>query len=303
MAVVVVMVYGVAGYVLLEGWPVLDALYMTMLTMTTVGFREVRQLDASGQVFTITLAVLGVGVALTGVSIAAAAIAEGELGGRARRRRMDRRIGSLTDHFIVCAYGRVGRAAVRELKGSGLSLVVVDPKEELRDRMEADDVLFIVDDCASEPILRQAGVERARGLICAVDSDATNVYITLTARSINPDIFIVARASEPGSAGRLEKAGADRVVSPFVSSGRHMVRMALDPGLVDVFDEGSRAHRAIDVEEHLVESGSDLEGRMVGELQAPALALRTASGRIHAAPESTTRLAVGDVVLLLRERS
>lgn len=285
----------------LEGWSFIDALYMTIITMTTVGFREVRELDTSGQVFTMTLAALGVGVALTGVSVVAAIIAEGEIGGRARRRRMERRIGSLENHFIVCAYGRVGRAAVRELKASGLPLVVVDPKEELHDRMEADGVLHILDDCASEPVLRQAGVERARVLICAVDSDATNVYITLTARSINPRLFIVARASEPGSAERLERAGANRVVSPFVSSGRHMVRMAMDPGIVDVFDAGSRAERSIDVEERLIEDGSDLAGRTVAELPARALAVRRVDGRIETAPDGTAQLAVGDVVLLLNE--
>lgn len=301
LASVCVVLYGVIGYMALEGWSFIDAMYMTVITVTTVGFREVHELDTSGEVFTMTLAALGVGVALTGVSIVAAIIAAGELGGRARRRRMERRIEALQNHFIVCAYGRVGRAAVRELKASGLPLVVVDPKEELRDRMEADDVLYIVDDCSSEPVLRQAGVERAGGLICAVDSDATNVYIALTARSINPNLFIVARASEPGSAERLERAGANRVVSPFVSSGRHMVRMALDPGIVDLFDAGSRAERSIDVEERLIEAGSDLAGRTVAELPSPALAVKRADGRIETALDGTMPLGAGDVVLLLNE--
>ena len=152
---------------------------------------------------------------------------------------MEKRIEALRGHFIVCAYGRVGRAAVRELEAAGLPFVVVDPKEDLRERMDEDALLYLVDDPSLEPVLRRAGVERARGLLCAVDSDATNVFITLTARQMNPDLFIVARASDPGSTERLERAGADRVVSPFVSSGRHMVRMAQDPSIVDLFDEGS----------------------------------------------------------------
>lgn len=291
-----VVVYGVAGYMLLEGWSFDDALYMTVMTMTTVGFREVRPLDTGGRMFTLSLIVLGVGIALVGISLAAAVIAEGELGGSTRRRRMTKRIDELRDHFIVCAYGRVGRATVRELQAAGAPFVVIDPKEELRERMEADGVPYIVDDPSNEPVLRQAGVDRARALICAVDSDATNVYITLTARSINPDLFIVARASERGIAERLEQAGANRVVSPFVSSGRHMVRMAVDPSIVDVFDETARS---IPVAERVVAQGSDLEGVRVDAVGAPVLALRRPDGSTLASPSADTVIAAGDVVLLL----
>jgi voltage-gated potassium channel len=296
LALVGVVVCGVAGYMLLEGWSFDDSLYMTVITMTTVGFHEVRPLDTGGRMFTLTLIVLGVGIALVGVSLAAAVIAEGELGGNTRRRRMTKRIEGLHGHFIVCAYGRVGRAAVRELQAVGLPFVVVDPDEELRERMETDGVPFIVDDPSNEPVLRGAGIDRARGLICAVDSDATNVYITLTARSINPGLFIVARASERGTAERLERAGANRVVSPFVSSGRHMVRMAIDPSIVDVFDETARS---IPVAERHVVAGSDLDGAQVGTVGAPILALRRADGSTVASPAAETTIRAGDVVLLL----
>ena len=245
LALFVVFVAGVVGYMVLEGWGFGDALYMTVITMTTVGFKEVRPLDESGQWLTLTIIVLGVAIALVGISLTAAIIAQAEIGGTTRRRRMDKRIEALRGHFIVCAYGRVGRAAVRELEAAGLPFVVVDPKEDLRERMDEDALLYLVDDPSLEPVLRRAGVERARGLLCAVDSDATNVFITLTARQMNPDLFIVARASDPGPTERLERAGADRVVSPFVSSGRHMVRMAQDPSIVDLFDEGSGADRSI----------------------------------------------------------
>jgi voltage-gated potassium channel len=298
-ALLVVLTYGVAGYMLLEGWGFFDALYMTVTTMTTVGFREVQELDTGGRIFTLTVVVLGVGVALVGISLASALIAEAELAGVGRRRRMDRRIEMLQDHFIVCAYGRVGRAAVRELDAAGMPYVVLDTKEELRERMEADGVPFLVEDPSLEPTLRKAGVDRARALICAVDSDATNVYITLTARALNPSLFIVARASEPGSAERLERAGADRIVSPFVSSGRHMVRMARDPGIVDLFDEGSGGQRSIEVEERLVEPGSHLVGRTVAEVPGAVLAVRRAGGHVHPSPPADLALDPGDVVLLL----
>jgi voltage-gated potassium channel len=265
--------YGIAGYMLLEGWPFRDALYMTIETMTTVGFREVRPLDEGGQIFTLSVIVLGVGVALVGISLAAAVLAEAEIGGSTRRRRMDRRIDALRDHFIVCAYGRVGRAAARELEAAGLPFVVVDPKEDLRERMEHDGVTYIL------------------------DSDATNVYITLTARSINPALFIVARASERGIAERLERAGAKRVVSPYVSSGRHMVRMAKDPSVVDPFEET----RSIPIEERVVEAGSALDGEHVAEVGATVLVIRRDGAGTILQPSPDVMLRAGDVILLLEE--
>jgi voltage-gated potassium channel len=300
LALVAVVIYGTAGYVVFEGWTVFEALYMTVMTMTTVGFREVRPLDTGGQLFTLTVIMLGVGVALVGISVTAAMLASEEIGGGRRRKRMERTIGELHDHFIVCAYGRVGRAAVRELAAARLPFVVLDPNEGLRERMEADDIPYLVEDPTLEPVLRKAGVERARGLLCAVDSDATNVYITLTARALNPDLFIVARASEPGSAERLERAGANRVVSPFVSSGRHMVRMARDPAIIDLFDEGSGRRHSIEVEERTIEPGSSLEGRPVSDAPGPVLAVRR-GGEVLAAPDPGVTLQRDDVVLMLRD--
>lgn len=301
LALLGVVVYGTLGYIVFEDWDFFDAIYMTVMTMTTVGFGEVRPLDTSGRMFTLSVIVLGVGVALVGISLTAALIAEAELGGLTRRRRMQKRIDELHDHFIVCAYGRVGRAAVRELQAAQLPLLVVDPKEELRDRMEDDGVPYLVDDPSLEPVLRRAGVDRARGMICAVDSDATNVYITLTARSMNPRLFIVARSSEPGSAERLERAGADRVVSPYVSSGRHMVRMAQDPSIADPFDLSGGPSRSIDVEERTISAASTLAGKTVQDAPGSVLAIRRADGQVEAGPSSDLELREGDVVLLLRD--
>jgi voltage-gated potassium channel len=294
-------VYGVIGYWAFEGWSFLDALYMTVTTLTTVGFREVRELDTSGRIFTLSLLVMGVSVLLVGISFTAAVLAEAEMGGRSRRRRMERRIASMHDHYIVCAYGRVGRAAVRELEAAGVPFVVLDPNEDLEERMNEDGVAYLIDDPSLEPALREAGVDRARALLCAVDSDATNVYITLTARQMKPDLFIVARASEPGSAERLERAGADRVVSPYVSSGRHMVRMARDPSIVDVFDSGSTARRSLPVTERLIDDASELRGRSIADVGAPVLAIRRSDGATVPNPAGATRLEVGDVVLLLQD--
>ena len=294
-----VVLYGTVGYILLEGWSAMDALYMTITTMTTVGFREVRELDSGGRLFTLSVVILGVGAALIGITLLAGAIAEAELGGRTRRRWMAKRIADLEEHFIVCAYGRVGRAAVLELQAAEVPFVVVDPKEELRARMERDEVTFLIDDPSLEPVLRHVRVEAARGLICAVDSDATNVFITLAARSLNPDLFIVARASEPDSHDRLARAGADRVVSPYASSGRHMVKMALDPTVVDLLDEADD-RGSIDVEERRIDPPSNLIGTTVGESKAPILAIRRSDGRLEPRPGADAVVEEGDVVLLLR---
>jgi voltage-gated potassium channel len=165
--------------------------------------------------------------------------------------------------------------------------------------MERDEVTFLIDDPSLEPVLRHVRVEAARGLICAVDSDATNVFITLAARSLNPDLFIVARASEPGSQDRLARAGADRVVSPYASSGRHMVKMALDPTVVDLLDEADD-RGSIDVEEKRIDSPSNLIGTTVGESKVPILAIRRSDGRLEPRPDADVVVEEGDVVLLLR---
>lgn len=303
LAVVLALAYGVAGYMLLEGWRFLDALYMTVTTLTTVGFREVRPLDDGGMVFTLTVITIGVGLVLTTVTAVAQWVLEGQWGERTRRHRMQRRIDDLTGHFIVCAYGRVGRAVARELEGQGASFVVVDPDERLLERMRDDGVAYLIDDPSHETVLHNAGVERARGLVCAVDSDATNVFIALVARALNPDLFIVARASEPGSDQRLLRAGANRVVSPFVSSGRHMALVAMRPSADDVVALGTSGAASMALEEVRVDQGSLLEGMSVGQAlgSTPVLAVRHAGGQIIPNPPANLQLRQGDLVLLLGE--
>ena len=288
---------------LVEGWRFIDALYMTVITLTTVGFREVRQLDDTGIVFTISLITIGVGLVLVTVTVIAQWVLEGRFGERNRRKRMQRRIDKLANHFIVCGYGRVGRAVARELESERAPFAVVELEEDLLQRMEADDVAHVFDDATRESALRRAGVERARGLVCAVDSDATNVYITLVARGLNPELFIVARASEPGSDQRLLRAGADRVVSPFVSSGRHMALVAMRPRVSDVVEFETPDTSSIKLEEIRIESGSPFADQDVHDAfgGVPVLAVRHAGGQITVNPPPDARLLVGDIVLMLGE--
>jgi voltage-gated potassium channel len=300
--VAIVVTYGTAGY-LLMGWSLLDALYMTLTTLTTVGFQEIRPLTAGGRIFTMTVIVFGVIALLVTVSVLAGWVAEGALGESRRRRRMQREVDRLDDHFIICAYGRVGKAVAREFEAVDQPFVVIDALEEKEEEMIEDGVLYMIEDPSHEAVLKEAGVERARGLVCAVDSDATNVYIALIARSLNDDIFIVARASEPDSAVRLYRAGADRVISPYVTSGRHMAHLALRPQVVDYMEMASGDSRSLRLEEIEVDERSALVNQTVQEACGGAypLAIRHSDGEVEPNPDPQKQLHAGDLLVLLGE--
>lgn len=296
--VVILFVYGVIGYIVL-GYSAGESIHNTILVLTTVGYTPVDP-STSEKLFTASVAALGVALFLAALAVFAAAIAEGRIGETSRRRRMDRRISSLSNHFIVCAYGRVGRTIARELEAEGTPFAVVDRLEELEESMRADGVLYLIADPTQESALRQAGIEQARALITAVDSDADNVYITLTARSLNPNVFIVARASEAAAADRLYRAGADRVVSPYVSSGRHMALLAMQPGVLDYLDLAGERMR---LEELVVDRTSPMVGSSLAKAAGAStpLAVRRADGEVLSAPSPDVLLAEGDLILLLGE--
>ncbi|HEX2293707.1 MAG TPA: potassium channel family protein [Actinomycetota bacterium] len=296
-------VYGIAGYMLIEGWSFLDAVYMVVLILSSVGFREVRPLDTGGQVFTLTLMILGVTLLLTTVALLAQVVAEGGLGARGRRRRMQRTIDRMSGHFIVCGYGRVGRTVAHELEGEGAPFVVVDRNDELEAELMRDGVVNLIGDASSDDTLKAAGIDRAKALVCALDSDANNVFVTIVARALSPDVYIVARASQATAADRMYKAGADRVVSPYVSSGRHMALLALRPRVVDYMDVTSDDGPGLRLEEVVVEARSTLEGRLLSEIAGDAvpLVVKTVDGRLIQMPDPTMRLGAGDVIVLLSD--
>jgi voltage-gated potassium channel len=296
-------VYGVAGYMLLEGWSLLDAVYMVVLILSSVGFREVRPLDTGGQVFTLSLIVLGVTLLLITVALLAQVVAEGGRGARGRRRRMQRAIDRMSGHFIVCGYGRVGRTVARELEGDGAPFVVVDRDDELEEELVRDGVVNMIGDATSDETLVAAGIHRANALVCALDSDANNVFVTVVARSLSPDVYIVARASQETAADRMYKAGADRVVSPYVSSGRHMALLALRPRVVDYMDVTTDEGPGLRLEEVVVEARSSLEGRQLSEIAGDAVpvVVKRVDGELFQPPDPKMRLGAGDVVVLLSD--
>ncbi len=241
---------GTAGYVVLQGWSVSDALYMTVITLTTVGFKEVADLDTVGRAWTMLLAIAAVGIIFGTVGLVAEALLSDATSGRREAKRMDQALAALRDHYIVCGYGRVGSIVARELVHGGHRVVVVDIRPESLEAARADGHLAVAGDGTSDAILHRAGVERAKGLVTSIDSDANNVFVTLSARAMNPGLFIVSRASARETEAKLSQAGADRVVSPYRMAGRRIAELAVRPQVADFIDAAlSHGQLAFSMEE------------------------------------------------------
>jgi voltage-gated potassium channel len=314
-AVALIVAIGSVGYVAL-GWPVGDAAYMTVITLTTVGFREVRELDTLGRVWTMLLAVAGVGIIFGSVGVVAEAVLSDAVSGRGEAKRMAQSVAELRRHFILCGYGRVGSTVARELAHAGDRFVVVDINPASLTTAERDGYLVVIGDATSDAILVEAGIERARGLITTIDSDANNVYVTLSARALNPGLFIVARANETGSEAKLMQAGADRVVSPYSRAGRQIAELAVRPRVADFIDFAlSHGELAFSIEEVEIAPEGPLAGRTVAALREDgifALAIvrgdhdyepNPAAGRILAAGENLIVSGSAETLRELRGRA
>ena len=252
---------GTAGYMYLEGWPVQQALYMTVITLSTVGFGEAAPLSVHGKWFTI--AFIGLGFTAAGVAVAGitAFLVQGELKNLVRGRRVDRQIERLQNHYVLCGCGAVGREIALEFTRANVPFVIVEISAEEAQIPPDLNALVIEGDASSEDVLRRAGVARARGLIAAMGHDPENVFVTLTARQLNPDIQIVARANEKGTESKLLHAGADRVISPFEIAGRQMASTVLRPSVLSFLDT---VVHAAGVDLHLEEVSVDASSTMVG---------------------------------------
>ena len=265
--IVLIMLTGTLGYMLIEGWDALDALYMTVTTMATVGFGEIHPLSPRGRLFTIALIVLGVGGALYLLTTMMQFVFEGHLGRNLERRRMQRRIESLRDHFILCGFGRVGRQVAHDFRAAGVPFVVIDVNQSSLDAASEEGCLCIRGDAAEDETLRRAGIEMARGLVTCVNSDADNIFVTLSARALRSDLFIVARGNNDEAAPKLRRAGANRVVSPYSIGGRQMAMLATRPTAVELIDR-VLSHADVDLllEDFTVREGSALIGKSVQEV-------------------------------------
>ncbi len=290
---------GTAGYVVLFGWSVSDGLFMTVITMTTVGFQEVRNLDGFPErAWTMLLSVGGVAIIFGTIGIVAETIISEAASGRREVRRMREAVAALHGHYIVCGYGRVGSTVAREFEHTGEQLVIIDVLQGSLERATRAGHLVVEGDATDDATLRAAGVERARGLVACIDSDANNVYVVLSARSMNPGLFIVARANTEGSEAKLIQAGANRVVSPYTNAGRRIAELAVRPHVADYIDAAlSHGNLTISLEDVEVRAGSSLVGVTVAALRADGvvtLAILRQDGDYEPNPPDARSLAVGE---------
>jgi voltage-gated potassium channel len=299
-----VVAFGTVGYVLVEGWSFGDAFFMTVTTITTVGYREVRELDTAGRVLTMILILTGVGAAFYTLTAMVAAIIEGDLRQVFGARRMRTAIERLRDHHIICGYGRVGQEIGRELGERKTPFVIVDSDPEVVQRVLEERLFVIEGNATSDGTLIAAGIQRCRALYAASDSDATNVYITLTAKSLNPNAFVIARVSTPTVETKLRQAGADRIISPYSISGRRMALAGLQPIITDFIDllpADSQEDRVL--AEVFIDQASGLVGRELGDAlkdcdDVVALAVRDAAGELNIGPPRSRPLAEGETLVV-----
>ncbi len=296
---------GTLGYVLIERWSWFDALYQTVTTVSTVGFREVRPLSRPGQVFTMVLIIGGVGTVFYTLTAAVTMAVEGELVEYFGKRRMTGRIASMRGHYIVCGFGRVGREIAREFHSRGIDFVVIDPNPEVHGILRSYGYHYVDGNATDDETLLAAGVRRAGGLLAAADSDTDNTYIVLSARALNPNVHIIARAGQTSTEPKLMRAGADRVISPYSIAGRHMAVAAIQPAMVDFMTTALRSQEGdLILAELTVTPASGLAGRPLGQVFSAhnatmVLALRRETGELLAGPDAGLELRPGDQIIVL----
>ncbi len=297
-----VLAFGIVGYLFL-GFSPLDAVYMTVMTVSTVGFGEVEPLSRLGVAFTVVLILVGVSSALYAFSVIVEGVIEGRVNELLGRRRMNQSIASVSGHVIVCGWGLVGHAIAEEIAETKQELVIVEIEP---DKVNGVEHRVVIGDATTDEVLRQAGIDRAAALVAAVDGDAENSFITLSARSLNPDLFIVSRARSRDSGEKLMRAGADRVVNPQSIGGVRMAAFVLHPNVAEFVDvvmhERSLEFR---LEEVAVVEGSPLVGKTLrdthlrDETGALVLALRRRDGSFETNPSPDEVISKGEVIIAI----
>lgn len=287
-----------------------DSFYFTLITLTTVGYGEPEHTTEGARYFTAALIILGVGTLGYALSSAAQAVIESELLSTFGKRRMFKDINKLSGHYIVCGAGRVGAGVIRDISRSGHDLVVIEGDESIADRLLAQGQLVLMGDATSEDVLKAAGIERARGIVCAVSSDPDNLYITLTARDLNKELRIISRANDEAAVGRLLKAGANKVVSPALTGSTRMAQMLLRPAVADFLDLATMTER-LELEIEQVEIGQDSPfiGRPLkdtgirSEHGVIVIAIRRADGAMIFNPFADTVIEEKDALVALGSHS
>ncbi len=306
LALALVVAGGTAGYCRLEGWNILDSLFMTVITITTIGYGEVHRLDQTGKIFSIILIFFGLGAVAFAVRNATRLMLEGELADILGRRKLEQKIKKLKDHYIVCGFGRMGRLICRELSGGTVPFVIIEKDAGNIEEADWEKYLIMQGDADRDETLIDAGIKRAKGLISVVSTDAQNLYIVLTARGLNEDLYIVARAGEEGSEHKLRRAGANKVISPYHIGADRIAQAMLRPAVVDFIEFATRSENMdLKLEEVKVGSGSPLVGRAIKDsgirqkLDIIIVAIKRADGKMEFNPNPNSILREADCLIAL----
>ena len=302
---------GTVGYMTLEHWNFLDSLYMTVITISTVGFSEVNPVSNQGRILTMAVLISGLGVLAYVVGTLTRTLVEGQLLEVMGRKKLERQIQKLKNHYIICGYGRVGRIICEEIKKSRPTpVVVIDSDSTLTPMIEEHGYLYYLGDATSEETLLKAGILSAKGLATALDSEADNVYITLTAKGLNPELFVLARAGRRGSEIKLERAGADRVISPHHIGGFRMAQALLRPNVAEFIDFATHdPDSGMNMEEIPVRANSQfsdislVDSGIRQQFDLIIVAIKKTSGEMIFNPASHTRIQIGDTLIALGQRS
>jgi voltage-gated potassium channel len=303
-----ILVLGSLGFVWLEGWSFFDALYMTVTTLTTVGYGETHPLSSWGRVYNMALILAGMGVMFYIITSLARVVVEGEIAAALGKRKLLKKIKKISGHYIICGFGRIGEIITRQLKERGLPMVVVENNPELLAKLDESGYYFVPGDATKEEVLLEAGIERARGLVSVVHSDASNVYIVLTARSLNPKLFIVARAEEQGSQQKLLRAGADKVESPYEMGGRKMAHTILRPTVTTFMELAMQEGVEWSMEEIAVGTTSAMIGLPLKDsgirqkYELIVVAIKRGDGEMLFNPTPQTTILAGDTLILIGMR-
>ncbi len=297
---------GCLGYMFIEGWSFMDALYMTVITIATVGYGEVQPVSTQGRLFTVVLILLGVGYFLYVAGGIIQFLVEGRIRLVMGRRKLDTQINKLSGHFIICGYGRIGRVLARFLIEKYIDVVVIERKESRIPKMDEDGILYLVGEATDEKILEKAGIQRARGLMTAMGTDADNVFLVLIAKEMNPDLFVVARASQNSTKKTLQAAGADKVISPYDLGARRMAHAVLRPTVIKFLEMAFADDRTdIQVEEMHVRPSSDLVGMSVMEsgirqnYDLMIIVIRKVDDTMVFNPKADTVIEAGDIMVVV----
>ena len=301
-----IVLFGTGGYTWFEGMSVFDAFYMTLITISTVGFSEIKPLSTVGRAVTVVIIVMGIGTLTYTLGQVVKIFVEGELSRILGRRKLEQQVQTLKGHYIICGYGRIGEIISRELEREKIPFVVIEQNPAKIEQLEKARFLYLDSDATVEEALIKAGIDRARGLVTAVTSDADNVFITLTARGLSAGLFILARASEQKNEDKLRRAGATRVVCPYLIGGRRMAQQLTRPTVVDFIDTAMMERgMGLRMEEGGIGAESPLVGRNLVESRLRQeygviiVAIKPKSGDMIFNPLPTQRLAVGDVVVFI----